>query len=293
MNQFDLDRIQNATAIATLRHYLELDSTNDQAIRLLKRAPANESEISLPLLVLADRQTAGRGQFDRVWQSNEGSLTLTICVPANHEESALILPLVVGLSICNAIDRICTLAQPKLKWPNDILVNEHKLGGVLIERIASPTMGSHSSPDSISHSQPVWVIGVGLNVNQPVSCTRNHTSEDDDPSGSFEMMPISLLEVTGQPTKLSELTLELVNQILAVVAAIPVQPDWLLAACHRRMVFHDRALTLRTPNGTTIAGRYAGLGTSGELLVDCKGETVQVFSALVIRWSADGNEAKS
>jgi len=97
----------------------------------------------------ADFQTAGRGRLDHVWQSAANqNLTFSIVLPAGDTT----LPLVIGLAVLKSLHTSSLLPTPcslSLKWPNDILVNDLKLAGILCERVG----------DNV-------IAGIGVNVNQ-------------------------------------------------------------------------------------------------------------------------------
>jgi BirA family biotin operon repressor/biotin-[acetyl-CoA-carboxylase] ligase len=123
--------------------YQEVDSTNSEAKRLVDdgKAPG--------FAVVAKRQTAGRGRFDRVWQTPTGNLALTFAIPAPPSRPDLpTLALMTGLALHNVLQPLLgDRAQVKIKWPNDMLVNGHKVSGTLIERVGK-----------------VLYIGVGVNL---------------------------------------------------------------------------------------------------------------------------------
>jgi BirA family biotin operon repressor/biotin-[acetyl-CoA-carboxylase] ligase len=125
-----------------------VDSTNAEALR---RAQAGERG---PLWILADVQTAGRGRSGRSWSSEAGnlhaSLLLTLTLP---QPMAYQLALVAGVAVFDALGTAMHPAPAglRLKWPNDILIDGEKTGGILIE---SSTVGGTL----------VAVIGIGLNV---------------------------------------------------------------------------------------------------------------------------------
>jgi BirA family biotin operon repressor/biotin-[acetyl-CoA-carboxylase] ligase len=118
-----------------------LDSTQDEAARLLKQG------IVPPFYVQADVQTKGRGRVGRQWVSEKGaSLTLTYCCRSSSRFVSG-LSLVVGLSVLRASQR----SDLALKWPNDIMLGDAKVGGVLIE--------SKSQGETID-----FLVGIGLNL---------------------------------------------------------------------------------------------------------------------------------
>lgn len=125
-----------------------LDSTNAEALRLLSSSPA------LPFYVLAERQTSGRGRRGRSWVSPFGeniyySLVLRIDGGMRQLEG---MSLAVGLALLQVV-RDCGVSSAGLKWPNDVLVGERKLAGILLELSGDPADVCHV------------VIGIGLNVN--------------------------------------------------------------------------------------------------------------------------------
>lgn len=130
----------------------EIDSTNDEAARQLTGGSA------APLIVLAKRQTKGRGRFGRTWHSEaNGNLYISFGFrPALSHEKMQTFTLWMGVSICDLVAKF-TRTSPGLKWPNDILFDGKKAGGMLTEaRIDS---------DQIRD----LVFGLGLNLNSTSS----------------------------------------------------------------------------------------------------------------------------
>jgi BirA family biotin operon repressor/biotin-[acetyl-CoA-carboxylase] ligase len=121
-----------------------VDSTNTQAAALA-HARANDG-----LILLADEQTAGRGQHGRSWQSPSGVgvLMSVLLFPTPELRRPVLLAAWAASSVCETI-RQCTGLQAKIKWPNDVLLRGRKVCGILIEQ------GQGT------------VVGLGLNVNHP------------------------------------------------------------------------------------------------------------------------------
>jgi BirA family biotin operon repressor/biotin-[acetyl-CoA-carboxylase] ligase len=132
----------------------EVDSTNSYIQRELLTGSHN---VRLPWLVNAHRQTAGRGRNAKTWLSDENSLTFSIAWSADGVDPNRLsqLPLHVGIAISDAI-RPLVQTQPKVKWPNDIMLAGRKTSGILIE-------GFKTKPSSIQDPAQVFVIGVGIN----------------------------------------------------------------------------------------------------------------------------------
>jgi BirA family biotin operon repressor/biotin-[acetyl-CoA-carboxylase] ligase len=129
----------------------EIDSTNTE---LMRRARAGRIE---PVLLVAERQTAGRGRLGRPWQSapqqeESASLTFSLGLPlAPADWSGL--SLAVGVSVAESLDPLGA-HKVGLKWPNDVWVNDCKLVGILIET-ALPSAGRTDAPRYL-------VIGIGI-----------------------------------------------------------------------------------------------------------------------------------
>ncbi|AZC25727.1 MULTISPECIES: bifunctional biotin--[acetyl-CoA-carboxylase] ligase/biotin operon repressor BirA [Pseudomonas] len=129
-----------------------IDSTNAEALRSVERGS------SIPLLVLAERQTSGRGRRGRKWTSPFAeniyySLVLRIDGGMRQLEG---LSLVVGLSVMRAL-RESGVPGAGLKWPNDVLVAQKKIAGILLELVGDPADVCHV------------VLGIGINVNMQTS----------------------------------------------------------------------------------------------------------------------------
>ncbi len=132
-----------------LYHFFKTDSTNRVAMEL---GYAGEPEGAV---VLAEEQTAGRGRAGRSWHSERGTgIYATLLLRPNLSPvSAPLLTMLAGLSSRAAIQAQTGLSA-ELKWPNDLLLNGAKLGGILTEMHAEPSLVRFV------------VIGLGINVNQ-------------------------------------------------------------------------------------------------------------------------------
>jgi BirA family transcriptional regulator, biotin operon repressor / biotin---[acetyl-CoA-carboxylase] ligase len=130
-------------------HFFKIDSTNRIAMEL---GYAGEPEGTL---VLAEEQTAGRGRAGRSWHSERGTgLYFTLLLrPRLAPAQAPLLTMLAGLSAHAAIQGLTGLT-PGLKWPNDLLLNGKKVGGILTEMHAEPSVVRFV------------IVGIGINVNQ-------------------------------------------------------------------------------------------------------------------------------
>jgi BirA family biotin operon repressor/biotin-[acetyl-CoA-carboxylase] ligase len=126
-------------------YYPALDSTMDAAKR--------EAQWGVPAgtVVITEEQTAGRGRLQRAWITPKGGLALSIILRPNLDYLPYLVML-ASLAVTFAI-QVVTGLKPQIKWPNDVLINEKKVCGILIE--------NDLRKNTLRHS----VIGIGINVN--------------------------------------------------------------------------------------------------------------------------------
>lgn len=133
-----------------LRFFKETGSTNDEALLLLKGENVAEGTV-----IYTDFQSSGRGQTGNSWISETGKNLLfsIILYPETiSPEEQFVISMAMSLGICDFLDRYHS--GSRIKWPNDIFINDDKIAGVLIENQIVGNIISNS------------VTGIGLNVNQ-------------------------------------------------------------------------------------------------------------------------------
>lgn len=226
----------------------EIDSSNTE---LMRRARAGRLA---PVLLVAERQTAGRGRLGRTWLSAERgttlpSLTFSLGLPlAPADWSGL--SLAVGVSLAETLH-----PQIQLKWPNDLWLGERKLAGVLIETASFGEAGA---------ARRYAVIGVGINIAAPPAAGLSVP-----PAGLDELLP-----GLAAGAVLSRVAAPLVQAVQAfeTFGFAPFQ-----ARFNARDVLRDRAVVLS--DGT--AGTAHGASEAGALLVHTAGGMKAVTSSEV------------
>ncbi len=127
-----------------LHIYDEIDSTNDEAKRI--------EGIKDFHIFITEKQTKGRGRHGKKWSSpNSGNIYMTISTSQNTSQMNPI-SLISGLICKKAIDKLIRKPSIMLKWPNDILFNDKKIGGILVET-------------EINKENIKTIIGIGINLN--------------------------------------------------------------------------------------------------------------------------------
>jgi BirA family biotin operon repressor/biotin-[acetyl-CoA-carboxylase] ligase len=133
-----------------LHYYESLDSTMDEARRLAERGSPEGT------VVIAERQTRGRGRFDRRWRSPGGQGLLFSVVLRPDSDQLPFVNMAGTLAVSGAIADVTGLAT-SIKWPNDVRIRGRKVSGILIESVVESGEPGHA------------VLGVGINVNLATS----------------------------------------------------------------------------------------------------------------------------
>lgn len=139
----------NATIGQKIVHLESVDSTNNYAANVFK-----DGSIEHGTVILADIQTNGRGQRGNTWQSGAfENLTISIAIDPNLRKINNLISLnhITSIALFKIVSSYCK--NVKIKWPNDIVVRENKIAGILIE-------------NQFSGNKMQSIIGIGLNVNQ-------------------------------------------------------------------------------------------------------------------------------
>jgi BirA family biotin operon repressor/biotin-[acetyl-CoA-carboxylase] ligase len=128
-----------------------IDSTNNYAMRLID---ADTAQVGLT--IVAGAQLEGKGQRGRQWKDVPGKSLLTsiICAPGCSIDEQFVFNAVVVVSIAEILEKLYENWNVRIKWPNDIIINDKKAGGILIENILRGNKWTFS------------IIGIGLNVTQ-------------------------------------------------------------------------------------------------------------------------------
>jgi BirA family biotin operon repressor/biotin-[acetyl-CoA-carboxylase] ligase len=208
------------------------------------------------LVVVAEHQTAGRGRLDRTWETPaRSSLTLSVLLsPRADAADWPWLPLLTGYAAARALRQLGAAAT--LKWPNDLLLEERKLAGVLTERVDTP-------------SGPVVVAGVGINVDQ----TREELPHDGATSLALEGVAVDRTDLLA--AALRSLRTEYDAFQRGELAA-------LRSAYAASCATLGRRVSVALPDGETIIGEASGIDEGGRLLVSGPDGLVPVSAGDVV-----------
>lgn len=205
----------------------ECDSTNLQLQALARNgAPAGT-------LLLAEKQTAGRGRRGRSWHQGPQSLAFSLLWRLPDDRPASGLSLAVGLAVAEALP-----VDARLKWPNDILLDGRKIAGILIES-AGPQR---------------FVIGIGINL------------------GDLGNLPQEIAGIAGgiRAGDRTQILARILDRLVVVLDAFsahgfaPLQSRW-----QARHAYQDLAVNLFfSEGGDPVQGVCRGVDANGELLLE-------------------------
>ena len=232
-----------------------IDSTSSELSRRTPRRDIHRHVLA------AESQTAGHGRLGRRWTSIAGG-SLTFSLGWRFEQAAgqlSGLTLAVGLAVARALDAL-GFAGIELKWPNDLVHRDAKLGGILVE-LAGDALGPS-----------LGVIGVGLNMHLPAAARR----AIDQPV--TDLAAISRRRFIERNVLLARILDELAK-ILEQFAATGFAP--LRTAWERRHALQRRAVQVALPDGSSARGKVVGVDADGALVLESGGHRLRYVSGEV------------
>ena len=227
------------TRVSEFRYFDSIGSTNDEALRWLTEGAPDLA------LVIADEQTKGRGRFDRRWVTlPESSLAFSLILTSTFIEARKI-PLYAplgGIAVQEVVKNLLGL-DTRIKWPNDVLLNNRKFCGILVEAAwqGSDLLGV--------------VMGIGINV-----------SEGSLPAPAQQNFPTTSLETAcGYPVDRFELLKNVINAIdnwRPELGSARFMHRW-----EEHLAFKGECVRIEHSEKTSIIGKEVGIDPSGQLIL--------------------------
>lgn len=229
----------------------EVDSTNNYAKEFTAKVKANGT------VIIADRQSAGKGRLGRSFVSPAGK-GLYMSVILHPEFSIQTAPLITSLTAvatAEAIESLCK-ADVRIKWVNDLYINNKKIVGILTE----------ASVDMEMRALDIAVVGIGINVR------RIGESFDEELSARAS----SIEDETGAVLDRNELCAAVINSLDAHLAKIESREY--LREYRRREMLTGNMITAKV-GGETITGRAVGIDRNANLMVEMENGIVRSLSS--------------
>ena len=256
--EFIYPRLKSHRLGKTIHHLLETGSTNDAACQLAEQGAPEGT------LVLAEKQTQGRGRLGRSWLSEPGAgiYASILLRPLLKPRDAAVLTLVAAVAASEAIELACGL-NADIKWPNDLLLSGRKCCGILSEMQADR--------DDIRYV----IVGIGLNVNHsvfPEELVHRATSLRIEGKQTYSRVAV-LCEFL--------LRFELLYDDLQRGSLTTVLQRWV----DRSSFAFGKQVTVDLGSGKKLEGQTAGLSKLGNLKVKlADGRVEEVMSGDIVAW---------
>lgn len=224
-----------------------------ESTNILAREWHQVNPIGAPICFIAREQTSGRGQRGASWISNAGeNLTFSVLFPKPDLEikEQFALSAAVGIAVLEALLEF-KFQNLKLKWPNDIMAGNFKIGGILIENILNNGRIGAS------------VIGVGLNVNQI----------------SFPGVPkaSSLRLLSGEEFNNEKVLNAILKKLEKILSEVGKNVDKILSEYEKVLFKKGKVSTFQMPDNSFLSGIIKGITSTGLLKVQVEDETINTF----------------
>lgn len=237
---------------------VETTGSTNSDVAALARENAPEG-----LVLVAEHQTAGRGRLGREWVAPPRSgLSFSMLLrPVVELSRWSLLPLLVGVGVARGVARVCDIAVT-LKWPNDLLIGDRKLGGILSERVEP----------IVADQRAAAVVGVGLNV----------TLRDTElPVPTAISLSLANASTTDRDTVLRSVLREVAKQYTQWVKAdgdsAAVLPDY-----REISATLGNQVRVELPSGEVVEGVAADVRADGALIIDGPNGRQQVSAGDVV-----------
>jgi len=248
MNEQSLKNALTGLPVPEVIYYEETDSTNERALNLAGRA----EEFTL---LVADRQTAGRGRMGRRWVTTpDSSLAFTVILhpKSNEHQSMGFFSFLGGLALCLAIEEYCQ-TKPQVKWPNDVLLGGKKTAGILAE--------SHFQGDQLAGT----ALGIGVNLRS-----------GSIPPAQEVMFPATCVsDHCANPPERERFLASIMRHLIEWRPRI-LERDFLYAY-QSRLAFVGEKILLAPPSGEDIQGILMGVDVLGQLVLELEDGEIKAF----------------
>lgn len=248
----DIDKIKSSIEgncfISSVYYFKEIDSTNTYA---------SDKNIPVDSLIITDHQLSGKGRLDRSWESAK-DLNLTFSIkkrltlsPAENHYLVCFVSFYVFRAVYKELEESLTkneLSKLFIKWPNDILFDNKKICGILVE-------------SKLPSNE--YIIGIGINCNQKIF--------------SSGIQATSIFNISGKQVDINNLLLKLVDSFSEnFTELLSSEFEDIFKKWKKSTKIIGKVCTFDSGNGTITNGKIIDLNANGSISIQC-GETVTDF----------------
>jgi BirA family transcriptional regulator, biotin operon repressor / biotin---[acetyl-CoA-carboxylase] ligase len=277
----DVVRVLHETFVAQAEHHPSLGSTSDRAAECAARG-----EKKLPLLVVADRQTAGRGRGGNRWWTGPGGLCFSLLldpqtVAAQQSRSPLVA-LAAAVAVAGTLAPLLPNHPPGIRWPNDVLVSEEKVPdtvcrngpeGASHKRCLAPCFRGRKLSGILVEVLPDrrHVLGIGLNTNSTLA----------DAPADLQSTAATLRDLTGRQHDQTDVLVDLLRRLDQQFAQLRQDAGAVATAADALCLQRGQTVTLeRDAHRTT--GLCRGIAADGAIQIETPAGIERFHSGTVV-----------
>ena len=232
-------------------YYNQTESTTNDLWKLYNENQNNQ------LFIITDNQTNGKGRQDKTWESQPSkSITCSFILQNIFKKKfSNLYSILIPIAIIKGIKKFLFI-DAKIKWPNDIIYNNKKIGGILIE-------------SKINNKNPVFNIGIGLNVNE----------NQEDFSKELQNIAISLKMIVGYSIQREPLLAEIFNELNKLTRNLDNERliDLWMKNCN-----HINKTVQFNKNDEKISGTFKGINNTGQALIEIHNQIIHYNQPITI-----------
>ncbi len=227
-------------AVPRLEFFESIDSTN------LALERADRSALPELTAFVAASQTAGQGRLGRAWVSESGSsISLSLLLRPTAQEEKGWLTLMMATAVRATVAYFAPESEPKIKWPNDVLVSEKKISGILAKAVGNDV-----------------ILGVGINLKSQQGAPENATA----------------LDALGSKASFDDVLFELLTQFRARYGKFQSDAGWAITQTAEEFRQHSSTLGTQVmallPSGDQIRGTATDIDPQGNLVIQADSKHV-------------------
>ncbi len=279
----DVVRILRETFVARAEHHPTLGSTNDRAAQC-----AAQGVKELPLLIVVDEQTAGRGRGANRWWTGRGALAMSLLLDAEtvaiERNCSPLVALAAAVAVADAVAPLLPNHTVGLNWPNDVMACEKKVTGTVCRN--GPEGASHKrclSPFSrMADSRKLagilievladrrHVIGIGLNANNTLA----------DAPAELQSTAGTIRDLSGKTHDQTDILVDLLKRLEQAFSKLRQEPANIAARADALCLQRGRTLALQLGD-RRATGRCRGIAPDGALLLETSVDVEAFYSGCV------------
>jgi len=227
--------------------YEETDSTNLEAKRLINCSKAGHGDV-----VIAKKQSSGKGQQDNIWESPQGGIYLSVISAIKADKGSNLITFTAGIACKEGIEK-GTGVKTRLKWVNDIYYKDQKLGGILVQTTTQGSISTH-------------ITGIGINVSAKVSLSENSTNK-----------PAAISEIISGEPDINLIIAEILNKFEKNLEVFQINKEKIVQKWLEYADISGKRINF-TDGNQLKSGIIRGVNEFGHLSVESEGKEIFLTS---------------